>query len=238
MSITLPLARTLGFSGADTPLGQTDGTISLNTSLMNLSLSSTNLSKYSLFSTVCHEIDEVLGMSSRLNGLNNGDASPTDAANPMDLFRYDGTGARSFTTDVNAASYFSLNGSADLVQFNQHQGGDFQDFYSYSGGQTPRVQDAYATAGTQPAPNVELTILDAIGYTRMVAARPTLSVTRVGTNVVIAWPNTFTGFALQSVTNMTSTNWSSVTNAQYLANGYYNVTNALAEPGRFYRLIK
>src|ERR1043166_661783 len=164
IDLTLPLARTLGFSGADTPPGQTDSTIGLNTSIMNLSLSSTNPSKYSLFSTVCHEIDEVLGMGSALNGLNNGDPSPTGAISPMDLFRYDGVGARSLTTDVNAASYFSLDGTTDLVRFNQHQGGDYQDFYSYYGGQIPRVQDAYGTVGVQPPLNVELTILDTIGY--------------------------------------------------------------------------
>jgi hypothetical protein len=228
----------LGFTGADTPPGQTDGTIYLNTSIMNLSLNSTNPSKYSLYSTACHEIDEVLGMGSALNGLSNGVPSPTGAISPMDLFRYDGSGARSLDTAANTACYFSLDGTSDLVRFNQHQGGDFQDFYSYGGGQTPRVQDAYGTAGTQPTPNVELTVLDAIGYTRAGTPRPTLLVTRAGTNVVLAWPNSFPGFTLQCVTNITSTNWISVTNAQYLANGNYNVTNALAGPGRFYRLIK
>jgi hypothetical protein len=238
MDITLPLARTLGFSGADTPPGQTDAIIYLNTSIMNLSLNSTNPSTYSLYSTVCHEMDEVLGMGSALNGLNNGDPTPTGAISPMDLFRYDGSGARSFTTDVNAASYFSLDGTTDLVRFNQHQGGDFQDFYSYYGGQTPRVQDAYGTPGAQPPPNVELTIIDAIGYTRVATARPPLAISRAGTNVVLAWPSSFMGFGLQSATNLGSTNWIAVTNAQALVNGNYNVTNAHSSTRKFYRLMK
>jgi hypothetical protein len=227
----------LGFS-ASTPPGQTDGTISLNTSIMNLSLNATDPDKFSLFATVCHEIDEVLGFGSALNGLGNGAPSPTGAISPLDLFRYDGAGARSLTTGVNAAAYFSLDGTTDLVQFNQHQGGDFQDFYSFYGGQTPRVQDAYAAAGASPVPNDELTMLDVIGYARVIAPQPSLSLTRSGSNVILTWPATFVGFALQSASNLNSAVWSPVTNAQANANGQYRVTNALAGPRLFYRLVK
>lgn len=238
LKLTLPLARTLGFS-ANTPPGQTDATISLNTSLMNLSLSTTNPSKYSLFAVACHEIDEVLGMGSVLNGLNNGDPTPTGPASPEDLFRYDATGARSLTTAANAASYFSLNGTTNQVRFNQQQGGDFQDWYSYpSGAPTPRVQDAFSTPGASPVPNVELTVLDVLGYTRIIAPRPSLSLIRSGTNVVIAWPTSFTGFTLQSVSNVNSGAWATVTNAAVIANGKFNVTNAPAGTRRFYRLVK
>jgi hypothetical protein len=237
INITLPLARALGFS-ANTPPGQTDGTIYLNTASMNLSLSVTNPAKFSLYATVCHEIDEVLGFSSALNGLNNGDPAPTGPIDPEDLFRYDGTGARSFTTDVNASSYFSLDGTTDLARFNQHQGGDFQDWYSFYGGQTPRVQDAYATAGSSPVPSVELRVLDVIGYARVIAPRPNLSLIRAGTNVVLAWPAGFIGFTLQSASNLTSSVWTTVPNSQVLVNGQYNVTNALAGTNKFYRLVK
>jgi hypothetical protein len=233
----LPLARTLGFS-INPPPGQTDGTISLNTAVMNLSLNATNPAKYSLFATVCHEINEVLGFGSALNGLNNGDPTPTGPVSPTDLFRYDAAGARSLTTDVNAAVYFSLDGATDLVRFNQHQGGDYQDYYSFYGGQTPRVQDAFATAGASPVPNVELTMLDVIGYTRVVPPPPNLSLTRSGANVVLAWPATALGFTLQSATNLTSGVWTAVSNAPVIINGQYSITNALAGTNKFYRLKK
>src|SRR5207244_5025019 len=52
-NITLPLARALGYSNVNPPPGQTDGTISLNTSIMNLALTDANPTRYSLFATVC-----------------------------------------------------------------------------------------------------------------------------------------------------------------------------------------
>ncbi len=83
----------------------------------------------------------------------------------MDLFRYDQNGARSFSTSASATAYFSINGTTDLVQFNQHAGGDFSDFFSYpNGGNPPRVQDAYATQGATPNLGIEFTALDVMGY--------------------------------------------------------------------------
>src|SRR5581483_3840430 len=168
VNVKLALLRALGFS-ANPPVGQPDGTINLNLALMNLSQATNDPSKYSLFAAVSHEIDEVLGFSSELNGLTNGAPAPTGPVFPEDLFRYTQAGARSFTTDPNAASYFSLDGTTDLARFNQTASGDFQDWYSYYGGQTPEVQDAFGTAGATPVLGVELRALDAIGYTRVVA---------------------------------------------------------------------
>ena len=173
VNLKLALARALGFS-ADPPPGQPDGTVGLNLAIMNLSGASTDPSKFSLFATVSHEIDEVLGFSSALNGLANGDPAPTGAVFPEDLFRYDQTGARSFTTDASAPSYFSLDGTTDLARYNQTQGGDFHDWYSFFGGQTLQVQDAYSPPGSSPVLGVELRVLDAIGFTR---ALPQASIT-------------------------------------------------------------
>jgi hypothetical protein len=240
MKLHLPLARALGFTGADSSPAAPDGTISLNISSMNISPLVTDTNKYSLLATVCHEINEVIGMASALNNLNNGDAAPTGAISPEDLFRYTSAGARSFDTGVNTACYFSLDGATDLVRFNQHQNGDFQDFYSYYGGQTPEVQDAYGTPGANPVLGTELRILDAIGFTRIVStARPTLSLAHVGNNAVITWPSSFIGFSLQSATNLTASvvRWITNTPAPVLSNGQYAVTNT-ATGVKFYRLIK
>ncbi|MBW8864448.1 MAG: NF038122 family metalloprotease, partial [Verrucomicrobia bacterium] len=92
VSVKLPLARALGFS-ADPPGGAPDGTVSLNLSLMNYSGAYSDPTKYALFAVASHEIDEVLGMDTAMNGLANGAASPTGAVSPMDLFRYDVSGA-------------------------------------------------------------------------------------------------------------------------------------------------
>jgi hypothetical protein len=160
-----PLARALGFS-ANPPSGKPDSTISLNMSIMNITSSNPNTNNYSLFSAVSHEMDEGLAFGGGLNGLTNGAAAPTDSSvAPMDLYRYDQFGNRSWTTAVNAAAYCSLDGVNDLVQFNQHQGGDFEDWYSYYGSPLPRVQDAYGTPGTFPVLGVELRVLDAVGLT-------------------------------------------------------------------------
>ncbi len=238
VNLMLPLARALGFN-ANPPSGQTDGTISLNTSLMNLALTDNNASKYSLYATVCHEIDEVLGFSSAMNGLNNGDPAPTGPISPEDLFRYDGTGARSFTTAANAVAYFSIDGTTDLVQYNQHQGGDFQDWFSFGGSPTPRAQDAYATPGARPVPNIELTALDVIGYSRVAPVPPPLSITRSGNNVVLAWPPGYIDFTLQSASNsITAPIWATVTNLPAIVNGQLTVTNSATGGMKFYRLVK
>jgi hypothetical protein len=117
VSLSLPLARALGFS-ADPPPGEDDSVIYLNISNMNLSSTSIDTNKYSLFGAASHEINEVLGFASTLDGLANGATAPTGPLSPGDLFRYDALGARSFTTDVNAASYFSVDGTTALARFN------------------------------------------------------------------------------------------------------------------------
>src|SRR6185369_7845845 len=116
VNVNLPNARALGFS-ADPPVGEPDGTISLKISIMNLAVTDHDPSKYSLFAVASHEIDEVLGFASALNGLNNGDPTPTGAIAPEDLFRYDQNGVRSLTTALNAVAYFSLDGVTHIARF-------------------------------------------------------------------------------------------------------------------------
>ena len=132
-----------------------DGTISLNTSITNFDRITIDPSKYDLQAVAEHEIDEVLGLGSGLDH--------TSATRPEDLFRYDASGNRSYTTDSGAASYFSIDGTADLARFNQTSGGDYGDWFS-TAAHTPQVQDAFGTPGATPNLNVELTALDAIGY--------------------------------------------------------------------------
>ena len=143
--------------------GQWDGTIQLNTSLTTPGSAGT-ASQYSLLAVTEHEMDEVLGMGSALPDIPNGTIFPTD------LFRYTSSGARSFTT-VGDNAWFSINGTTDIVQFNQSGGGaDYGDWHSST---TPQVQDAFGTPGSSPTLGAsELTNLDVIGYNLTVTSTP------------------------------------------------------------------
>jgi hypothetical protein len=151
------------------PPGQPDGTISLNTHITTPGSPGSSL-QFSLLATTEHEIDEVLGLGSALPNPPFGDPFPED------LFRFSSTATRSFTTSSTAQAFFSINGTTDLAQFdNQNDGGDFGDWQSnpLPPGVLPKVQDAFATPGANPALSVELVALDVIGYDRVqVAAAP------------------------------------------------------------------
>jgi len=179
LDIHTALLRALGVS--DFTLS--DGTISLNTSLMNLSSDGPqNPSKYSLFAVTQHEIDEVLGLGSSLFGT----TAPANIS-PEDLFRYDQSGSRTYTTSSTTQAYFSLDGVTDIARFNQDGVGDFGDWYS-PGGQTPQVQDAYATPGATPTlGSAEIKALDVIGYTLVAVPEPrtwTLLLTAAGLGIL------------------------------------------------------
>jgi autotransporter-associated beta strand protein len=180
---TLPLFRALGFSGANPPPGQPDSTILFNSGLVNNSRPGSNPNNVDLQSVITHEVNEVLGIGgpgSQLNAVLNGTSS--GAAGPLDLFRYSGSGARSFSTSTGVSSFFSIDGgNTNFEQFNQDGAeGDFADW----GGVIPnqkstnnpaQVQDAFAGPGITPAfepnegPN-ELAALDVVGWNLTPAA--------------------------------------------------------------------
>ena len=136
---------------------QLDSIITLNTSIMNITRPPGNVNFYDMQAVVLHEVDEVLGTVSGLNSL----GFPTTA----DLFRYTAApGVRSYTTAGNA--FFSINGSTDLVQYNNvpncnQTAGDCGD-WAVTG---LRVQNWQGTAGTTPNLAEEIRLLDVVGYT-------------------------------------------------------------------------
>lgn len=135
------------------------GVVSLNMGSINILRSpdaSYDSNKYDLRAVVSHEIDEVLGLGSGLNGIPN----PL----PFDLYRYDLAGSRTYTTSGDNA-YFSFDGgTTDVVRLNQNSGGDYGDWWS-TGTHTPRVQDAFGTPGAEPNLSyVEWAAMDVIGY--------------------------------------------------------------------------
>jgi hypothetical protein len=158
VDVTTANLRALGFL-ANPPGGQSDSTISVNTSITNYG-GSFNSSNYSLLAVLEHEIDEALGLGSDLDT-----GSTTGAVRPEDLFRYSGTGVRSYSLSSGATSYLSVNGGVtNIIGFNQSGGG--ADYGDWANSATPHVQDAFGTPGASPVFGVpEQTALDAIGYT-------------------------------------------------------------------------
>jgi hypothetical protein len=139
------------------------GTVSVNTALTTPGSNGTS-GAYSLLWVVEHEIDEVLGLGSTLGLTLTGNES--NMPSPEDLFRYDGSGNRSFTASPSALAYFSLDGATLLTQFNNTGQGDYGD-WSPTG--PPQVQNAAAIPGASPPLGVnEVTALNVIGYTEPV----------------------------------------------------------------------
>jgi hypothetical protein len=154
--------NTPGFLNSSGGSGGTfDGVITVNTSI-TFPPQPNNGSNYSLTAVTEHEIDEVLGTGADLPNPFNFGRGPVPYAE--DLYRYDGSGNRSFTSATTTA-FFSIDGTAKLVQYhNTNDGADYGDWQNQAG--TPRVQDAFGTPGATPSLGVELTVLDVLGYDR------------------------------------------------------------------------
>ncbi len=238
INLQTALSWDLGLSAGTS--GENVGTISLNTSLMNLSGAQNNPTNYSLFSTVCHEIDEVLATGSALDGVYSGQNLATDPIFSEDLFRYDSSGNRSYNTNLTTTAYFSLDGVTDLAQFNQVGSGDFGDWYSYYGGETPQVQDAFAEPLDSPNPTVELRVLDVLGYHLEISVPPPnfVSATRTGNTINLVWEAVSgRAYQVQETANLTSSVWSNLSGS-VIANGStasYSDT-VVSGQERFYRV--
>ena len=107
-----------------------------------------------------HEVDEAIGLGSRLGGNGND-------LRPQDLFSWSSPGNRNISTS--GTRYFSINGGANnIVNFNQDPAGDLGDWLSEQCPQThPYVQNAFACAGQYSdisATSPEGINLDVIGY--------------------------------------------------------------------------
>lgn len=151
-------ARALGFTESNS----SDGTIGLNTSLCFTGHTTAVGGQYDLWAVAAHEIDEVLGSSSGVGG----------SFQDTDLFRYDGSGNRSFTTSTGSHAYLSVDGTTLIDEYNQfgRSGGDFGDWIHHSPGQ---VQDWSGTSGAVVNYGVgETDLLDAIGYNVAPAPEP------------------------------------------------------------------
>lgn len=65
---------------------------------------------------------------------------------------------------------------------------------------------------------------------------PSLSIRQTGGVTILSWSSAANGFILESTASLTTTNWTTVTNAPSLFNGQFSVTNSWPEQNRFFRL--
>jgi hypothetical protein len=140
--------------------GPYDGIVTLNSAVTFQFYRPTVATAYDAQRAFEHEMDEVIGLGSRLghSGSN---------LRPQDLFSWSSAGVRNLSSS--GTRYFSINrGTTNIVNFNQNSTGDFGDWLSTGCPQThPYVQNAFVCtgqfsdiAGTSP----EGVNLDVIGY--------------------------------------------------------------------------
>ena len=67
---------------------------------------------------------------------------------------------------------------------------------------------------------------------------PELSISESGAQLVISWPDTSTGFVLESTDSLANPNWTPVTPAPTQSGGMFQVTVDPSAPARFYRLVQ
>ena len=67
-------------------------------------------------------------------------------------------------------------------------------------------------------------------------ASPAAALIRSSNNLVVNWPTNDSVFVLESSTDLTT--WTTVSNARFIVNGSYAVTNSLTDPHRFFRLSR
>jgi hypothetical protein len=175
IGVKSPNGRALGINTPEQNFGGScptsnftgSGCIGLNVSLAN------SLGAGILFATVEHEIDEVLGLGSALNGTTTPPVPWTE-----DLFRWQPgpPAVRSYAANTSTthpcgsgtpAAFFSIDGgTTDVDDFNNcNNGGDYGDWITHTPSQ---VQDAFTNASASPSLSIsspEVRALDVIGYT-------------------------------------------------------------------------
>jgi len=147
-------------NGTVGPGGPYDGIVTLNSSIPFQFTRPVDASNFDAQRVVEHEMDEVMGLGSRLG-------RPGNDLHPQDLFSWSSPGNRNISTS--GTRYFSINGGAtNIVNFNQNPDGDLGDWFSEQCPQThPYVQNAFACAGQYSdisATSPEGINLDVIGY--------------------------------------------------------------------------
>ncbi len=88
------------------------------------------------------------------------------------------------------------------------------------------------------ASNQPVRFYRAASFTTATSNLPTLSATRLGSGLLLSWPTNFTGFTLETATNLPPTSWVSNSIPAAIVNGQNTVTNPITGGKKFYRLKK
>ena len=159
--------------------GPYDGIVTLNSAAPYQFNRPTTSGNFDAQRSTEHEIDEVMGLGSRLgNNLND--------LRPQDVFSWSSPSVRNLTSS--STRYFSINsGSSNIVNFNQNPSGDFGDWLSTACPQAhPYVQNAIVCTGQYSdvtATSPEGINLDVIGYDLASATGPPVITTNPATFV-------------------------------------------------------
>jgi hypothetical protein len=159
--------------------GPYDGIVTLNSAVPFQFIRPTSAGVFDAQRATEHEIDEVMGLGSRLGH------SGSDLR-PQDVFSWSSPGVRNLTSS--GTRYFSINsGSTNLVNFNQNPSGDFGDWLSTACPQAhPYVQNAFGCTGQSSdvrATSPEGINLDVIGYDLVSPTGPPIVTTNPATFV-------------------------------------------------------
>jgi uncharacterized repeat protein (TIGR03803 family) len=117
-----------------------------------------------------------------------------------------------------------------LIQTNVTMSSGMIDVSQYAGQQAELFFGIVGGTST----NASVTVSDISFY---VTLPPSLQIQLAGTNVVVTWPLSATGYVLQSANKLTPpVSWTTVTNVPLIVNFQYTVTNQISSGSRFYRL--
>jgi hypothetical protein len=155
-----PTAPAMFANGTIGQGGPYDGIVTINSAASFQFTRPTNANNFDAQRSTEHEMDEILGLGSRLG-------HPGNNLFPQDLFSWSSPGHRNITSS--GTRYFSINsGNTHIVNFNQNPNGDFGDWFSTGCPQVhPNVQNAFGCRGQSSdvtATSPEWVNLDVIGY--------------------------------------------------------------------------
>jgi uncharacterized repeat protein (TIGR03803 family) len=110
-------------------------------------------------------------------------------------------------------------------------GGDRPGRYPWAGVVEGNDGNLYGTTwqgGTPQAGNVF----------RIIMPGPLLSSARIDDSLILSWRTNYTGYVLQSSTDLSRNEWIDCINTTSIVSGQYVVTNSLSDSSRFFRLSK
>ena len=154
---------------------------------------------------------------------------PSNAVAMSFNFLLQGNGqSDSFAAALNGTNVLAV--AANLIQTNVTLSSGLIGVSQYSGQQVELFLGIVGGTST----NAAITVSNFQFYSFM---QPVLQAQAYGSNLVITWPVSADGYALETSTNFTGTNsWAPVTNVAAIADFQNTVTNAISGGSRFYRL--